>query len=337
MQSERETPLAALLSVPVILALIAMAAFYFSILVPDKAFLAGTAIQKNDLAGMELVKSARRLKPYKLMEKGQLTEAVLLISQMNPANSHDPVLVYCASVILMKGGSKKDAFAYMKRALALAPQNRDLRLEYARMLTEEGNLDEAVSQYRLIISKWPRVTGARMDLAQLLLATNKPAEAAKELQSLIEISPNDPDAHKVCGVALARSGKAQEGMEEYLKGMVTESGTGQPEAVKFILGSFGNMDKAKYELEQNAARNPDDPMPKLRLAELCLYSGQPADAKQYLIAARKLAPGNPEIHRSLCVAFKRLGDNRQAITSFMQSIVLEQEQNKKLKQKVILK
>lgn len=327
----------AFVSLPALLAVLAMVSFYCTITVPDQAVISGSNIEKpGQFDNRDVLKEAQKLKPYKLMKQGKLLEAVQLASSMQAANPNDLDTLVCASLVLYKGGSKEDGFTLMKRALGFVSKNQPLRLEYAKMLVDAGKLDEAITQYRLVMQQYPKATGPRMDLAQLYLSNGKPAEAAKELQELLKITPNDFSAHKVCGIALARSGKAQEGMDEYLNGMVTEHGAGRPEAVKFILGAWGDIDKAKYELEQQSSHNPDDPMPKLRLAEIYLYADHPEDAKQYLLDARKLAPNNPEIHRSLCVAYKRLGDNRQALTSFMQSVALEQEQNDKLKQKKLL-
>jgi len=310
-----------------------MAAFFFSVEAPDKAYLTGTAKETPGINSAEVIKQAKRLKPYQLMQKGQLIVAVEAVNKLLDSNPHDVSVNYCASVILLKSGRKDDAFMLMKKALALAPHNKDLRLEYANMLAENSMPEEAIAQYRLVIAQSPLLTMPRMELAQLYLSTDRPTEAARELQELIKIAPSNVAAHKVCGIALARAGRAQEGMEEYLAGMHSESGAGQPEAVKFILGSWGNLDKARFELQQQSQRNPDDPMPKVRLAEICLYADRPQDAKQYLIEARKLAPANPEVHRYLCVAQKRLGNNREALTSFMQSVALEKEQNSKIKQK----
>ncbi|MBX9686808.1 MAG: tetratricopeptide repeat protein [Candidatus Obscuribacterales bacterium] len=339
-----ESPWKALLSVQALMALGAMAAFYFSIATPDKALLNADAPEKALLnadapekAGqnsVEVLKEARKSKAYVLMEGGHLAQALVMANQNLDSHPGDVSCQYTLALILHRSKRDDDALMLLKRALAQVPRNKELRMEYARMLAEAGKIDDAVSQYHLLMTQAPNMTAPRVDLAQLYLNLDRPAEAAKELEELLKITPNNVSAHKVRGIALARAGRAQEGMDEYLSGMVTEHGAGQPEAVKFIMGSFGDIDRAKFELEQQSNNNPDDPMPKLRLAEIYLYADQPESAKQYLLDARKLAPANPEIHRSLCVAYKRLGDNRQALTSFMQSVALEQEQNSKLRQKI---
>jgi predicted Zn-dependent protease len=324
-----ESPLKALFSIPVLLALVAMAGFYCTIVVPDRGLLNSIEPEKPGQNSGEVLKDARKLKPWKYMEKKNLVEAVKATQAMLAANPNDVAAAYCAAVVLHKANSPDAAFTQMKRALSLAPRNRELRLEYARMLADSQKYDEAITQYRLAIKQSPNATGPHMELAQIYMSLDKPADAALELEDLLKANPNDAAAHKMRGVALARSNKAQEGMDEYLAGMVSEHGAGQPEGVKVLLGMFGDMDRANHDLEQDAASRPEDPLPKLRLAQIALYADKPAEAKQYLLDARKLDKENPEIRRSLCVAYKRLGDNRNALIEFMQSVSLEKDQGKK--------
>ena len=328
-----------ILSIQSLLAIFAMVLFGMSIAHPDKAtIIASSAPVKPgiDINSYEVIKEARKMKAYKLMEKHNLTGAVTELNKMMESSPNDVPTIYCSAVVLLKTGSKDRGFAQMKRALAMAPQNKELRLEYARFLVEQAMTDDAVVQYHMVINQAPKMGDARMELAQLFLSLEKNDDAVHELEELVKVYPNNALAHKVLGVALARAGKPQEGLDEYIAGINAESMGGQPEAVKFIVSSWGNIDKAKYSLEQEANRNPDDALPKLRLAEIALYNGDVQTAKSYLIDARKLQPNNPEVHRTLGVTFKRLGDNRQALTAFMQSIALEQEQNKKLKSKVLM-
>lgn len=329
-----------LISLQSLFAIFAMILFALSIAHPDKAtIIANSAPVKPgvDINSYEVIKEARKMKAYKLIEKHDLTGAVTEITKNLEASPNDVPTIYCAAVVLLKTGSKDRGFTQMKKALAMAPQNKELRLEYARFLAEQGMTDDAVLQYHMVINQAPKMGDARMELAQLFLSLEKNDDAVRELEELVKVYPNNALAHKVLGIALARAGKPQEGLDEYIAGINAESVGGQPEAVKFIVSSWGNIDKAKYSLEQDANRNPDDALPKIRLAEIALYNGNTETAKTYLIDARKLQPNNPEVHRSLSVTFKRLGDNRQALTAFMQSIALEQEQNKKLKSKVLMK
>lgn len=328
-----ESPLKALMSVQVILAIVAMLAFYFTVQTQDKAVISGTSQVKQGHDTQEVLKDVQKLKPYKLMAKGELTEAVLASNKLLEGDPNDVAANWCAALIAHKSGRLDDAFNQMKRALALVPKNRALRLEYARTLASSNRVDEAVKQYKLVIAQAPTVTGPRMELANLYLNNEKPADAATEMKEFLKRKPNEANAHKLAGIALARSGRAEEGMQEYLDGIAAENASGQPQAVKLILGVWGDIDKAKYDLEQQINNHPDDPMLKVRLAEIYLYINNPREAKQYLLDARKLAPANSEIHRSLCVAYKKLGDHKQALTCFMQSVALDQADQAKRRKK----
>ena len=287
--------------------------------------------EKPGQDSLEVVKEAHKLKPWKLMQKRDLVGAVKAAQALLQVNPNDVSVTYCAAIVLKNAGSLNDAMTQMKQALALAPRNKELRLEYARMLVETKKLDDALVQYRWVIKEDPKASGPRMELAQLFLSTERPAECAAELEDFVTAFPNDVEAHKIRGIALARSGKAQEGMDEYLLGVSSEHGAGQSEAVKFIIGSWGDLAKARYDLERQTMRSPEDYLPRLRLAQICLYTEHPQDALPYLLEARKLEPYNSEIQRTLCVAYKRSGDNVKALTAFLQSVALEQEQSKKTK------
>jgi predicted Zn-dependent protease len=320
-----ETPLKALFSLPVLLSLLAMVGFYSTVRVADKtAIMGGTDTENASLNTANIIKDAEALKPFKLMKKGKLVESMAAAQTLHEQYPNDPKVLYCTAVILNKSGRKDDAYQLMKRVLAQAPGNRPLRMAYAHMLVEGGKIDEGIFQLNKVIQMEPKSVAAHRELAQIYINSNHPLDAAKELQEVIKLSPKDNVARKMCGIALARGGKEQEGMDEYLSGVIN---AGESEGVKIILEIFGDLQKAKFNLEHDARERPDDPLPRLRLAEIELYADHPAEAKAHLMDARKLAPDNPDVLRSLCVTYKRLGDNRQALICFMQSIALEQQRN----------
>lgn len=326
-----ESPMQALLSPQVLIAVVAMLAFFYTVQTPDIAIQNGNLQVKQGQDTQQVLKDVQKLKPYKLMMQGKLTDAVIASNKLLEAEPNDVAANWCSALIALKTNQKDSAFDKMRRTMALVPKNRALRLEYARLLGTNGRVDEAVTQYKLITAQAKEAIPPRMELATLYLANDKPLDAAAVLQELIDIKPNESNAHKLRGIALARAGQAEDGMNEYNTGVVTESASGQHQAVRLLLTMWGDIDKAKFQLERQIQEHPDDPMPKLRLAEIYLYIDKPMDAKQYLIDARKLAPQNPEIHRTLCIAYKKLGDSKLALTSFMQSIALDQQLARKKK------
>lgn len=323
-----ESLLRAVFSVQALLGALALMTFYMTVTPVDKVALHAENIDSNNNDASEILRKAESYKPSKLAAKGKFTDAVLAAQSLLDEKPHEPAAYLCAGNVMLKANLKEDALNYLKTATGMAPKNRFVRLAYARALSTSGHVAEAVSQYRQLSTQAPRWYDSRMELAQLLLLNNQPAEAVTELQEIIKLFPEKAVAHKLCGVALARAGRAEEGMDEYMAGVAAEVRTGRPEALGNILSSFGSMDKAKYYLEQRVAEQ-QDPMLKLRLGQVYMYLNDFPQAKKTLLDARKAAPTNSEIRRSLCVLYVKMGDRRPALSEFIQSVALEREAEQK--------
>ncbi|MBY0546216.1 MAG: tetratricopeptide repeat protein [Candidatus Obscuribacterales bacterium] len=325
----RESLLRAVFSVPVALGALSLGLFYSTVSTVEKGSISSSAMENAASESTELLRKAEGFKPAKLAQKGKYIDAVVAAQNLLEEKPHEPAAYLCAGNVMLKAGLKEDALRHLKTACAMAPKNRFVKLAYARALATTGHLTDAVTQYQAIAQQLPRWYDARMELAQLLMVNNQPGEAVKELQEITRLFPEKSLAHKLLGVALARSGKAEEGMDEYMAGIVAEGRTGQPEALQEILSSWGSMDKAKYYLEQRVEEHPNDPLLKLRLAQVYMYVNQLDEAKKTLLDARKHAPANAEIRRSLCVLYLKMGERKPALAEFVQSVGLEKEAEKK--------
>lgn len=325
----RESLLRALFSAQALLGVLSLVIFYTTVSSVEKGALPESALDTSGTESTELLRKAEGFKPAKLAQKGKYIDAVVAAQNLLEEKPHEPAAYLCAGNVMLKAGLKEDALKHLKTAQAMAPKNRFVKLAYARALSTTGHLDEAVAQYKAISQQIPRWYDARMELAQLLLVNNQPGEAVKELQEVTRLFPEKSLAHKLLGVSLARSGHPEEGMDEYMAGIVAEGRLGQPEALQEILSSWGSIDKAKYYLEQRVEEHPNDPLLKLRLAQVYMYANKLDDAKKTLLDARKHAPANAEIRRSLCVLYLKMGDRKPALTEFVQSVGLEKEAEKK--------
>ncbi|MBY0356689.1 MAG: tetratricopeptide repeat protein [Candidatus Obscuribacterales bacterium] len=327
-----EPILKSLLSIQVLVGLLGMVLFYATIVNPEESVFRGKAVEQTADDGPGVMKQAELLKPSKLAASGKLTEAMIAVDQLLEEQPYDLATTVCRAEIYLKSKRAEDAFKSYKRALALAPRNRYIRIDYARALTASNKLDEAIKQYKLLQRQSPTWADPHLELAQIYMLNDKPLDAAVEFAEVSKLRPNDYQINKLRGIALARGGRAEEGMDEYMNGINVEARSGKPEAMQAILRIWGNVDKAKYDLERQIESNPDDPMLKMRLAQINIYINKTAEAKQYLQETRKLAPNNPEVHRLLCIVYQKLGDQKQALTEFMQSVALEkaiEDKNKK--------
>ena len=92
-----------------------------------------------------------------------------------------------------QSGRVDEAIAALDRAAALKPADGDTQLQLGLSLFAKGRFDEAGRTFRMILAATPDYDEARAGLIRVCLATNDFGGAARELTTLKQRSPRDPD------------------------------------------------------------------------------------------------------------------------------------------------
>ena len=108
----------------------------------------------------------------------------------------------------------KDAGAHLRQALKLAPDNS--RALYYRALLErnEGDLDGAIADLRLVAKAYPRSRDAHRELGFSLYQQHKYSEARAEYEIVQTIDPDDLAAHYVLAIIYRRLGLKDKAAEQ---------------------------------------------------------------------------------------------------------------------------
>ncbi len=101
-------------------------------------------------------------------------------------------------------GNNQKAAEYYRKAIAVAPTDIDLRLDYAKMLDNLGNEDAAVAEYNYILSK-------TTDNKEVLYALER------IYKKKLENSPSDADITANLGAILQKQGKYDDALMYYQK------------------------------------------------------------------------------------------------------------------------
>jgi arylsulfatase A-like enzyme/Tfp pilus assembly protein PilF len=138
--------------------------------------------------------------------------------------------------------------------------------------------------------------------ASQLLDENRPQEALRELQKIIEAVPDYPLARMFLGEALARSGKLDEARQVFQE--LAESDPERGEAhvrLGWILGQQGRIDEALAELNKALDLAPETAEYRVNLGSIFLELGRHDEAREMFQSAVQIDPacGNFEIAKLL--------------------------------------
>jgi len=176
-----------------------------------------------------------------------------------------------------------EAAEYLRKLVALHPDEASGHIQLGRVLAAEGKNDEAIAELLAGTRLAPNDVSAQRDLADLCALAGKHLEAEAAYRALIATHPNDGELHHGLGKALLSQKKFPEAQQEFLA------------AVKLK----PNLDAAYGDLAFAASEN-----------------------KEYLLVLRaldaraKLAPDDAGTYFLRASAFDHLKDFKQATVNY---------------------
>jgi tetratricopeptide (TPR) repeat protein len=190
----------------------------------------------------------------------------------------DPDLLYLSSHVYSDLSTRAS-----QRLLITAPESYQAHQFNAEVLELEGKLGEAADEYRKVLSLRPNLAGIHYQLGNLLLAGErgpKTLEAARaEFEEELKIDPRNPAAEYELG-EMDRQARDWTGAIEHFR----RASSLDPGFADALIG----------------------------LGKSLASAGRAEEAIQPLEQAVAVAPGNPNAHYQLSIAFRRLGRDQEA-------------------------
>ncbi len=193
----------------------------------------------------------------------------------------------------------------------------------------------------------------RILLARALAALGKPEEAMRELEKVLEVDPDHPDAlfylaglaealaqgeygrlyrlspesarvHQLMARSFELQQKYEDARKEYeaalrLNPDLTELWTGLGD----LLRSTGEMAAAEEKYREALRRNPRDYLALYGLGACLRFSRQHEEALRYFRASREAAPGYAAAHLGEGMTWQELGDPERAVAALQEAIRLQ--------------
>ena len=185
------------------------------------------------------------------------------------------------AVVLAVRGDGAGALEASARAAALAPDSFDARLTHGRALYGAGDDAGAAAAFRAAAALRPGDPRPLFFLASALERAGDDAGALAAYRELAAAQPRAAEGHLGLGALLVKRGGAE--AEEGVRALAR--------AVEI---------------------DPDGYEARVTLGRALVARGRAAEAVEHLRRAAALAPGNPEPHYQLSLAYRRLGRREEA-------------------------
>jgi tetratricopeptide (TPR) repeat protein len=161
-----------------------------------------------------------------LFLQGDLKGAAAAFEKVTEADPNNPDGWVNIGRCAVQEGDMERARVVLEKALAISPKLARANYFYARVLRADGNYDGAAERLGIVLDQYPRDRVALNDLGRVRFLQHRYADAIKVLQSVLEIDPEDLQAHyslMLCYSGLGDEKQAKEHQERYLRFKADES------------------------------------------------------------------------------------------------------------------
>ena len=279
---------------------------------------------------------------YALVREGRFAEAAELLAALAAQRPRDDAALYGAALATFNAGRPADAEPLARRAadaaLARSPGEHDADAAngarnagaadtsvgtsaadalvlLAVVLAVRGDDAGALKAAERAAALDPRNFDAQFTLGRALYGAGDDAGATRAFRAALALKPEEPRARFFLATALEHAGDDAGALTAY-----RELATRHPRAAEGHMGlgvllvkrGGADVDEGLKELERAVEIDPDLYEARVTLGRTLVARGRAAEAVSHLTRAAVLAPGNPEPHYQLSLAYRRLGRKAEA-------------------------
>ncbi|MFJ4141207.1 tetratricopeptide repeat protein [Pseudomonas sp. NPDC089734] len=226
-----------------------------------------------------------------LLQQNGDSEQSLKLLEDNPPKEGEIAPILLRTRLLQGMGRGKEALPILEKSLKKYPEDKRLRLTYARMLVEQNRMEDAKVQFSNLLKQYPDDDELRFSLALVCLEAKAWDEAAGYLEELVERGAHVDSAHLNLGRIHEERNDPQSALAEYEQvGPGTDFLSAQLRQSD-ILMSNGNAAEASRRLAEARDMQPDYAIQLYLIeAETLTSNNQPDRGWQVLNQALKQFP-----------------------------------------------
>ncbi|NNJ93028.1 MAG: PEP-CTERM system TPR-repeat protein PrsT [Gammaproteobacteria bacterium] len=243
-------------------------------------------------------------------------KAEKLLSQLLAASEHPDAQVYSLlGAVYLQTKNNNKAQAMFTRAVEIAPEQPDFKVQLAFGLLAEGDTNKAISELESAVNLGEEKIQADTLLMLSYLKAGKSAKAIAVGKDMQAKYSNSPLPYNLTGLAYMSAGKYQLADEAFFSALRKDS--------KFEMAAVNRAKNALLSGEQNKAEklfndvlriNSNNITALLTLAELAAKKGHSDQRINYLKKVRELQPANTIAITNLAEFYLRKNQPLQALS-----------------------
>ena len=191
-----------------------------------------------------------------LQQDGRAEEALKLLED-SAASSNEVSPILLRARLLQSLGRGKEAMPILQKGIRNNPDDKRLRLTYARLLVEQDRLDDAKGEFAKLVQENPNDDDLRFSLALVCLEAEAWEEAIVYLEELVERRSHVDAAHYNLGRAYEALSDNDRALQEYaLVGPSNDYLPAQQRQAELLFAQQRN-EEASARLVQARSAQPD--------------------------------------------------------------------------------
>ncbi len=253
------------------------------------------------------------------LDQGKMAEARPIYDHLSSLAPSDGAVIKevkdAYALMTIDKGQWQEEVSFRKKVMEETPAEETARRETELVSAE--SLSEQVRLLRKTLEKEPNNTGARKELAKLLLEGRNVDEAISEYRKIADLDPQDIDTHKTLAALYREKGDVRKAVKEYEKLL-----SSFPEKLD-VLNTLATLyyeqdapDKAIETYKKITQLTPDDPDAHESLGKLYEHTRYFDKAIQEYEKVVNLAPERIKVEESIGNLYLRGGKTTKAIEKF---------------------
>ena len=221
-------------------------------------------------------------------------------------------------------GQIDEALKQFRRAAEITPEYPATYQGLGRILTSRGELDEAGKHLRRALELGLQTAGMYRDIAIWLVRMGKTDEAIAMFQRALSIDSYDANVLNNLGILLARRGSLNEAIPLFQRAIeIRSQDAGIHQNLAYAYLGKGDANGAINFFRRAVELNPNDAETSNSLAMVLIERNQLKEATRYLRRVLELKPQDVPAHHNLAIALANQGEYDEARQLFEKALQID--------------